>query len=746
MTDRLLRRLLAAVAVLYAGLAGLHTVGDFDTGWLMATGRWALAHRSIPGTDVLSYTTPGAAWHYPSLAGVLYYAIHSAAGFAGLSVFCALVCAVLVAWLVLRTPGGGRIAPVLAILAVPSLVYRTTPRADLFTTVFFALLLLELWHFHRGESPARRLWRLPLILFLWVNLHPGYVAGLGLLVAYTATEALELPFAERRAAAMLRLRRAWPWMVAAAAATLLNPWGWSMLASASTLSTHAGHATNYDFRGGIGEWSAIRATPRAALQAFELHNPDGSYWWLMAAAALAVGIALWRRRLGAALLLAASAAVSVRFLRFQGLYAIVVIVVGSGLISEMKLPVEAVRRRVEIAVAVLIVLFAAIRISDLLSDRSYVFANDVVDFGAGESWWFPERAAAFIERERLPGNLFQPFDLGGFTAFRLGPHYPDYTDGRGISSEMFLEEQKLMGSPVDGPLWQEVAERRNIQTLFFPLARAGGLENVNLDDLCHSREWAPVYLDEVSVVLLRRTPQNRSWIDRLQLDCGAVQFQPPSSGGRSALYQFLANSGAVLYALGRDGEAEEHWRRALAIFPGDPNVKLFLAQLCQQQNRRAEAESFYRAALAAKQSAVGWYALGRMLAAERRWQEAEQAIAISAELALRPANNYKSLAQARLKLQRPLEALAAIRRAETAHVGTGRDAEFEAQLAEAHAEASRQLGHASEACQWQQRAVQLTPMVASRWSNLAELARSCGENQQAEEALRRLRELEAAHP
>ena len=750
MDDRSLRRLLAALAVLYALLAGLHTVGDFDTGWLMASGRWALAHHSIPGTDVLSYTTPGAAWHYPSLAGVLYYAIDSVTGFAGLSVFCALVCAGLTGWLALRTPGGGWpngggwIAPLLAILAVPSLVYRTTPRADLFTTVFFALLLLELWRFHRGQTSVR-LWTLPLILFLWVNLHPGYIAGLGLLAAYVVVELLELPFAERRAPALRRLRSSAPWLVGAAVATLLNSWGWSMLSSASTLSMHAGHAANYDFRGSIGEWSSIRATPAAMMQAFELHNSDGSYWWLMAAAALAFGIAIWRRRLGAAVLLAASAALSVRFLRFQGLFAIVAVVVGSALIAELKLPrAEPIRRRARIAVAALVVFFAAVRIGDLISDRSYVYANDVVDFGVGESWWFPERAADFIEREQLPGNLFQPFDLGGFTSLRLGPRYPDYTDGRGISSEIFQEEQRLMSSPLDGPVWQEVASRRNIQTLFFPLARAGGLDAVNLADLCHSREWAPVYLDEVSIVLLRRTPQNQPWIGRLQLNCEAVRFQPPASGGRAALYQFYANSGGVLYALGRDAEAEQHWRSALAIFPGDPNVKLFLAQLCQQQNRLAEAESFYREALAVKQSAVGWYALGRLLAAEHRWQQAEQAIAVSAELAYRPANNYKSLAQARLKLRRPEAALAAMRRAEAAHAGSGSDPEFEAQLAEAHAEAARQLGLAAEACQWQQRAVQWTPVSAARWRTLAALASAVGQDKLAAEAAQRVQVLESA--
>ncbi len=143
-----LRWALVLLAIAYAFLGGLHTIGDFDSGWLMAIGRWVLAHRAIPGTDVLSYTSPGAPWHYPPLAGVLLYAIFSAWSYTGLSWFCALACAAVVALVILRAPAKGIAAPLLAILAVPSLVYRTTPRADLFTTLLFAALLTELWRFH----------------------------------------------------------------------------------------------------------------------------------------------------------------------------------------------------------------------------------------------------------------------------------------------------------------------------------------------------------------------------------------------------------------------------------------------------------------------------------------------------------------------------------------------------------------------------------------------------------------------
>src|SRR5208282_6211066 len=99
---RRLRLLLTILAVSYALLACLRTVGDFDTGWHLATGRYLLQHHAIPSGDVLSYTSPGAPWLYPPFAGALLYAVFQAFGYAGLSWFSVLVAALLAGYLLWR--------------------------------------------------------------------------------------------------------------------------------------------------------------------------------------------------------------------------------------------------------------------------------------------------------------------------------------------------------------------------------------------------------------------------------------------------------------------------------------------------------------------------------------------------------------------------------------------------------------------------------------------------------------------
>src|SRR5213083_562420 len=92
-------------------------------------------------------------------------------------------------------------------------------------------------------------------------------------------------------------------------------------------------------------------------------------------------------------------------------------------------PRQAARRRLATAVTALLVglgvLLMGIRAYGLVSDRAYLLAGEDALFGAGLSKSYPEDAAEFILRERLPGNIFNDYDLGGYLVFRLGPQYPD---------------------------------------------------------------------------------------------------------------------------------------------------------------------------------------------------------------------------------------------------------------------------------------------------------------------------------
>lgn len=244
-------RALLLIALLYAVLAGLRTVADFDTGWQLAAGRYMLQHHQILSADVFSYTARGQEWIYPAASQLFLYLLYLAGGFAALSWLNALACAGTIA---LTLTENAAITAVLAVLAVPSIAFRTGPRADLFTTLFFAAFLAILWRHHRGQHTT--LWALPPLMLIWVNCHLGFAAGLGLLVAYAGLELLEFPFAARSAAAWTRLRVAAPWLAASVVATLLNPWG-PRIYQAVLRQEQSSHSQY------VAEWSAVEFHPPA---------------------------------------------------------------------------------------------------------------------------------------------------------------------------------------------------------------------------------------------------------------------------------------------------------------------------------------------------------------------------------------------------------------------------------------------------------------------------------------------------
>jgi hypothetical protein len=441
---------LSAAALAYALLAGLRSVMDYDLGWQMATGRWVAQHRQIPSTDVFSYTAHGQPWIYPVGSGLLFYAAYLVGKYALLVWLGAAACVGTVALLIWkRSP----LAAALAILAIPVIVLRTAPRAEMFTVVLFAAFLALLWRQH--ESGCARLWLLPLLMAAWVNLHLGFVAGLGLMGGYVLVEALEMVWPERSQAAADRLRRALPWLTATVAATVVNPWGAgiyrALLRQERAIAAHSQWIT---------EWApaSLNLLPARVLS---LRSPEGAFYVMLLVAAVALLLALWRRQLGAAVLVSGAALVAIRHIRFQALFSEVVVLVGGAVltsalagrwkrVSQTRLGTLAV-----IGLTYCVVGLACLRAGDLVSNRAYLGSTNLNSFGWEISWWFPESAAAFMERENVPGQIFNSYNEGGYLTWRLGPKYPDYIDGRALpfGTKLFERNQELMSTPPDSPEW-----------------------------------------------------------------------------------------------------------------------------------------------------------------------------------------------------------------------------------------------------------------------------------------------------
>jgi Flp pilus assembly protein TadD len=729
---------LGLAALIYAFLGGLRTVSDFDLGWQLATGRWIVEHHRIPSTEVFSYTAQGQPWIYPVGSGLLFYGVYVLGGWVLLSWLGAVVCAGTVGTMLRR---GSMMTAVLAIIAVPRIAQHTVPRADMFTLLLFAVFLVLLWRQHEGGGA--RLWLLPVLMAAWVNLHLGFIAGLALLGAYVGTEILEMLWPERRDAAMHRLRRAAPYLVATVAATLVNPWGWGIYRA--LLRQNAAMAQHSKW---IIEWAPTNLNWPLLSEAWSLRNPAGAYPMLLVIAMVALISALVQRRLGAATLLSAAAWMSIRHVRFQALFAVVVVVVGGAVLSSVAGRIKnhatdvRLRQLLAFAAAVLVVSVVFLRSYDLVTDRAYLGTTELSTFGGGLSWWFPESAAAFVERENIPGQVFNTYDEGGYLVWRLGEKYRDYIDGRAIpfGSELFQRSGGLFIAPPDSADWQTEAERYNIDAIIAPLGRYNALQFFpTLRQFCSSERWRPVYLDEFSAVFVRRTPQTEPLIKRWQVDCATAPLpaRPVADKGSTAFNRW-ANAAAILKELGRNAEAFDATTKALSIFPDSAFVHFLRGNLLAEAGNLQGAEQQYLTAAELEGNAATWSALADLYHVEHRPAPEISAWEQAVERLPRPGLALLSLGYACLDAGRASDALHALDRAEKSMDSESpTDTSFAANLAHGRSLAWNALGNLNKAVSFEEETVRLSPDRADDWLQLAQLYERQGRFADAQRARER---------
>jgi len=221
---------------LSCGALGRFLLRDGGTGWHIRNGQLMLQTHSVTRVDPFSATMSGQSWYaWEWLYDVLIAAIHHVLGLNGVVFYTAAIMAatfVLVFHWAMRRGGSLPITFFLLVLSLGASAIHFLARPHvlswLFTVIWFELLdsAASEAGLNAGSEKSHRLFILPVLMLLWVNLHGGFLLGFALLGLYLIGGAIQcFTGREQRQELGRWLKRLGVVSVLSLLASFVNPYG-----------------------------------------------------------------------------------------------------------------------------------------------------------------------------------------------------------------------------------------------------------------------------------------------------------------------------------------------------------------------------------------------------------------------------------------------------------------------------------------------------------------------------------------
>ena len=490
--------------LLVAALLAVFPLRSDDVFLYLAIGRRFFEDGHLPTVDPFLYSIPDSHWNIrPEWASYLgAWSIFRVGGFDALILVKALWVVSLAAlplWVARRLEYRSPLVWVMAawgcFAASARFVERTSLISDGLTAVVVAILVIE---HHR---PGRLRYLLPAIFVVWVNLHPGFPAGLAMLAFWLLADARNFRTRGFRTMAAC--------VAASCLACLANPGfltgALHPIRAAADPAVAILRHYYYEFMPALG--------PRFRGTSYVL-----AFVGLSAAQAGLLAHAMVRRRWPVFEALATAALVwqGVSIIRFVSLASLSLPILAISLLARSRWlelsPTRSRRSAAPLVAALAVALLAGASVR--LAGWGYTL-NGVprhVALGLDEDT-VPIRAADFLDDIDLRVPLFNQHDFGAYLAYRW--------DGRralfyhGFVGDLYFFQAVYQAVSASEEDFDRIVRKYGIGA--FLLARTFDTPDdgpLVVRILMRRPEWHLVYVDNVSVVFLRDVPLNRSAIER----------------------------------------------------------------------------------------------------------------------------------------------------------------------------------------------------------------------------------------
>ncbi len=497
---RTIRRIWIALPFVFLFWGGLHTpILVLDFWWHLKLGEIIVSTRSIPTTDLFSFTATGRPFLAQNwLAEIFLYLGFRRLGLEGLIVVGALVA--LGALFFVHKISSSAVRSVRAVatadlLVVVGLMLCSNLRAQLLSFLFFAITYWALEDFRLGR--LRRLVILPGVMLLWVNMHGGFVLGLALFAIYVVAEAISDGCSGRLRVTAPLLARATILLGLTALVTLANPSEWRVYEYVTDV------ARDRSSQQYVQEWQAPRIEEPKMLVAIFVpailvlmamiisrRRPAPIELLLVF---LFLGFALLSRRNAIWFSLIAGPILA-RQLEQIDWGRLGTRVRGSGEPSLLA------RRVLNVAIVVVLVIVSVIA-SPWIYPR---LGNDRIGTSILENRT-PVGAVDFMEANATFGRLFHSQIYGDYLIWRLWPRQKTFIDGRVHLFPLEITDGYI--EAIDAIDWEEWFQRWRIEYVL--LSKDKSEDGSLIREIREATDWRLIFEDTRSVLFSRVSPEAR---------------------------------------------------------------------------------------------------------------------------------------------------------------------------------------------------------------------------------------------
>lgn len=507
---------IAGVAAQIAGLVvvGMLAIFPIESDDLfinIKTGEIIWQSKSLPTHDVFSYTVNDLEWiNHEWITTILIYLLYHLGGFNLLIQVKAAVILFsfgILMWEARRLSCHSWVlAPLLIFLAYTT-SDRFIERAHIANMVLLAIYLVVLFRWRNGSN--RTAYWLPIITLAWINFHSGAIIGPMLMAIVMLCDFLQLtlgsvvPFLHQKATVSSRhLKQALLPLFLHLPALVVTPYFYRSV-------LYPLQQANWDiYRHHVYEWMPVYAPLYRRTPVFTV--------FIISSLLLIIALLLNYRKfqlvdLGLAIF---ALTIGQSAIRFTDVFCILAFWVIARQLKDFEWAKDRYYTKVRFQLAALLV---AILCGTIILKHGYVITIGLRTFRLGVSAFnYPTIPLDYIERLGIKGNMFNQYDIGSFIIWKWYPQRKVFIDGRNQVYPVAFYQEYLSVNTSSERL-EQVMDKYEINFIILlnqaqPPPHPKGV----YDFLSESDRWRLIYWDDMFLVYLKNTPENRAVIEQYE--------------------------------------------------------------------------------------------------------------------------------------------------------------------------------------------------------------------------------------